>query len=179
MLKEVQNIITRINDILKDNNDFETLIEHNNTVITVHTRDEEPNVYHGYELFLLEKVVNKLGKELIFSIIKGDTQRFVITTDANYNLSSYINKMNKKLKNIKHDEIGTVFICEKLSPTSHAEFNVLTCYNDGTWKRYDLSKSELLYAAVFDLELECNESGVFWYKDLIEMNNKFYDELQN
>ncbi|AQW88903.1 hypothetical protein pEaSNUABM50_00376 [Erwinia phage pEa_SNUABM_50] len=178
MLKEVQDIIQRIADVLKDNNDFSTEIFDEGVGIQVISRNGPANNYHGYELYLMEEVVKSLGHTLDFKIIDGDEfKRFVVTTDANFNLQSYINSTNLKLRSLSTDELQVVYICEKLTDDSRGEFSILTAYTNGTWTRCDITKAELLYAAVNNLPIEANENGIYWYPKLIEMNGVFFDEL--
>lgn len=179
MLKEVQELISKIEDSLQGNPDFETVLSHNGTVITVYSRDAEPSVYHGYELHLLDIVVKHLGNELLFSVVQdGEQKRFMVTTEASYNLTSYINSTNLSLRSLQSDTINTVFLCEQLSSDGRGQFTVLTGYNTGVWSRYDLTKSELIYAAVFGLKIELNENGIYWYPELVEMNRGYCDELE-
>jgi hypothetical protein len=179
MLKEVQDIIHRIENHLAAYESFQTVIEEGGISIRVFDDNGESNVYHGYELYLLEQVVHALDCTLDLKVIKdGGAERFVVTTDANYNLMSYINSTNIKLRSFQDDEINTVYLCEKLADESHGNFSILTGYGIGTWSRCDITKSELLYAAVFDLPITQNDSGVFWYNELIEISNKFFDELE-
>ncbi len=182
MLKEVQDVITRIEAFLADKENFETVIEQDGLVIRVFPRDAEPSVYHGYELHLMEKVVQKLGHTLDFKLQKDDEgiERFIVTTEANFNLMSYIRSTNDILAAsiAQSDELSTVFLCEKLTEDSRGEFTILTGYSNGSWTRCDITKSELLYAATHDLVISQNENGVFWYEDLIAMNNSLFDELE-
>lgn len=179
MLTEVQDIIKRIEAFLTDNDNFETVIEDDYLTIRVFPRDGEPNIYHGYELFLMEKVVQKLGFTLDFKLDKSEGfERFLVTTDANFNLMSYINSTNQKLRSHQDDLINTIYLTEKLTDDSRGEFTILTGFTNGTWTRCDITKAELLFAAVYDLKITPDESGIFWYADLIEMNNKFFDEIE-
>lgn len=179
MLQEVQELIKKIEDSLNGNPDFETVVSHGGTVITVHPRNGEPTVYHGYELHLLDVVVKHLGNELLFSVIQdGDAKRFMVTTEASYNLTSYINSTNLSLRELQSDEINTVFLCEQVSSDGRGQFTLLTGYTTGVWSRYDLTKSELIYAAVFGLRTELNENGIYWYPELVEMNRSYCDELE-
>lgn len=179
MLKDVQEIIKRIEAFLTDNNNFETVVEDDYLAIRVFPRDGEPTQYHGYELFLMEQVVQKLGATLDFKLAKEDgIDRFLVTTDANFNLMSYIDSTNKMLRSHQDDIVNTVFLTEKLGEDSRGEFTILTGYTNGTWTRCDITKSELLYAAVNNLQITPAETGIFWYEELIKMNNAFFDEIE-
>lgn len=179
MLQEVQDVIKRIEAFLADNDNFETVIEDDYLAIRVFTRDGDPTIYHGYELFLMEKVVQKLGFTLDFKLNKSEGfERFMVTTEANYNLMSYINSTNLMLRSKQDDMINTVFLTEKLSENCRGEYTILTGFTNGTWTRYDITKAELLFAAVNELPISTGESGIFWYPDLIEMNNKYFDEIE-
>ncbi|SOK58657.1 hypothetical protein [Yersinia phage fHe-Yen9-04] len=178
MLTEVQKIIQRIADTLKDNENFNIEIVDEGVAIQVYSRSGQSTCYHGYELYLMEEVVKSLGSTLEYKIITDNGEEiFVVTTDANFNLQSYINSTNLKLRSFSTDTVNTVFIGEKLTDDSRGEFSILTGYTNGTWTRCDITKSELLYAAVNDLSIEPNESGIFWYPVLINMNGVFFDEL--
>lgn len=178
MLKEVKDIIQRIADVLKDNDNFSTEIFDEGVGIKVISKDGSTNNYHGYELYLMDEVIKSLNHTLDFEIITdGAVDRFMVTTDANYNLQSYINSTNLQLRSFSTDELQTVYICEKLTDDSRGEFCMLTAYTNGTWTRWDISKAELLYAAVNKLHIEANENGIYWYPKLIEMSGELFDEL--
>jgi hypothetical protein len=179
MLNEVQNVIKRIEAFLTDNDNFETVVEDEYLAIRVFPRDGEPAIYHGYELFLMEKVVESLGFTLDFKLAKEDgVDRFMVTTDANYNLMSYINSTNQQLRSHQDDLVNTVFLTEKLSEDGRGEFSILTGFTNGTWTRCDITKAELLFAAVNNLPISTGENGIFWYADLINLNNKLFDEIE-
>lgn len=182
MLKEVQDVIKRIEAFLAEKENFETVVEQDGLAIRVFPRDAEPSIYHGYELFLMEKVVQKLGHTLDFKLSKDDEgiERFIVTTEANFNLMSYIRSTNDILAAscAQSDELSTIFLCEKLTEDSRGEFTILTGYSNGTWTRCDITKAELLYAATHDLAITQNENGIFWYEDLIAMNNSLFDEIE-
>lgn len=183
MLKEVQDVIKRIEAFLADKDNFETVVEDNYLTIRVFPRNGEPSAYHGYELYLMEKVVATLGHTLDFKLSKDEegVERFLVTTEANFNLMSYIRKMNDELAEVcrNSDELCTVFVCEKLTEESRGEFTILTGYSNGTWTRCDITKAELLFAATHNIQISPNENGVFWYEDLIQMSNTLFDELEN
>jgi hypothetical protein len=179
MLTEVQEIINNIEAFLEGNDKFETVKEDHGVSIRVFDKSGESTVYHGYELYLMKEVVKALDCTLDFKVVKdGDQDRFVVTTDANYNLVSYINTVNTKLRYLQDDEINMVYLCEKLADDCRGDFSILTGYTIGTWTRCDITKAELLYAAVNELPITQSEGGVFWFADLIGMNNKFFDELE-
>lgn len=182
MLKEVQDVIKRIEAFLADKENFETVVEEDGLAIRIFPRDAESSVYHGYELFLMEKVVQKLDHTLDFKLTKDDegVEHFIVTTEANFNLMSYIRSTNEILATIsaRSDELSTVFLCEKLTEDSRGEFTILTGYSNGTWTRCDITKAELLFAATHDLQIRQNENGVFWFEDLIVMNNSLFDEME-
>lgn len=181
MLKEVQDLIKRIETFLEGNKNFETVVDEQHISIHVLSRDGESNIYHGYELYLMEKVVSKLNHTLDFKIIKDDgTERFVVTTDANYNIMSFVNSTNKLMKNVcsDSDDVCTVFLCEKITEDSRGEFSILTGFTHGSWTRCDITKAELLYAAVFNLSITLNEQGFYWFQELIDMSNAFFDEIE-
>jgi hypothetical protein len=179
MLKEVQDVIKRIEAFLADNDNFETVIEDDYLAIRVFARDGDPTIYHGYELFLMEKVVQKLGFTLDFKLDKSEGfERFLVTTEANFNLMSYINSTNQMLRSHQDDMINTVYLTEKLSEDSRGEFTILTGFTNGTWTRCDITKAELLFAAVNDLPISTGDTGIFWYADLIAMNNELFDEVE-
>lgn len=182
MLKEVQDIIKRIELFLANKDNFETVVEEGGLAISVFPRNAENTLYHGYELYLIEKVVQKLGSTLEFKFVKDDegVERFIVTTDANFNLESAINTINKSLRNsvMETDELSTVFICEKLTKESHGDYSILTGRMNGSWGRYDITKAEILYAVTHDLNISMDENGIFVYKDLIAMNNQLFDESE-
>jgi len=180
MFKEVQEVVKRIEAYLADNDNFETVVEDDYVAIRVFPRNGDPAIYHGYELHLLEQVFTKLGFTLDFKVIKDEGfDRFVVTTDATYNLMSYINKTNIALREHQDDVVLAVTLTEKLSEDCRGEYTILTALTNGTWTRCDITKAELLYAAVNDLPISVGETGVFWYPDLIEMNGKFFDEWES
>lgn len=179
MLQEVQDVIKRIEAFLADNDNFETVIEDDYLAIRVFARDGDPTIYHGYELYLMEKVVQKLGFTLDFKLDKSEgVDRFLVTTEANFNLMSYINSTNLMLRSHQDDMVNTVFLTEKLAEDCRGEFTILTGFTNGTWTRCDITKAELLFAAVNDLPITPGETGIFWYADLIAMNNAFFDEVE-
>lgn len=182
MLKEVQDVVKRIDAFLAEKENFETVIEEDGLAIRVFPRDAEPSIYHGYELFLMEQVVQKLGNTLDFKLQKDDEgiERFLVTTEANFNLMSYIRQTNEMLAAActQSDDLSTVFLCEKLTEDSRGEFTILTGYSNGTWTRCDITKAELLYAATHDLPITQNENGVFWYEELITFSHTLFDELE-
>ncbi len=178
MLSDVKNVITRIATFLKDNENFETVIDDDGLAINVYPRNGKPGSYHGYELYLIDSVVTKLGGELVLRVNEEEGEhQFTIGTDANYDLVSFVSATNIKLREFQSDEINTVYLTEKLCDTGRGEFAVLTGFTDGTWKRCDITKAELLYAAINDMQIARSDDGVFWFPELIEMNNKFFDEL--
>ena len=182
MLTEVKAIIAKIEEFLAPNENFETVIEDNGLAIRVFRNDNESSVYHGYELYLMEKVVQKLGHTLDFKLHKDEVglEYFMVTTDANFNLESYIKRTNDELLKVcvDSDELHTIYICEKLNENARGDFCILTGYSNGTWIRCDITKAELLFAATHQIQVSLNDEGVFWYKDLIEMSNTLFDELE-
>lgn len=179
MLEDVQNIIRKIKEVIDTRDDFSAEILEFGVSIKIKSEYSQDVVYHGYELHLMDLTTKKLGNSLDFKIIEdAGNPRFVITTDANFNLMSYINTKNNVLRNNQSDLICVVYISEKLSSDSVGDYSILTGYTNGTWKRYDMAKSEILYAAAHDLEIVQDENGSFWYPELIKINHLYFDELQ-
>ena len=183
MLKEVQDVIRRIEAFLERNENFETVVDESFLSIQVFPRNGEPTVYHGYELYLMEMVVLKLGNTLDFKLHKDEegVERFLVTTDANYNIMSAIRSINNALRDeiSGSDDLSTVFLCEQLTENSRGEFTILTGYSNGMWSRCDITKAEVLYAVTHNLPITRNDNGIFWFQDLIDMSNLLFDELES
>lgn len=179
MYQEVRAGIQYIVDFLEDrHNDFSYELSEKGTVIEVFPRNGDAVTYHGYDLYLLNLVTNKLNSKLEYKVVPFDGyNRFTIQTDAEYNLMSYINKTNHTLHKFEDDLVHSVYVCTQLTPESQP-YNILTALSNGNWLRYEFSQAELLYAAVNNLEIAQSETGAFVYPALIELNHKFYDELE-
>ena len=140
------------------------------------TGTDEVKVFHGYELALIELVAEKLGTKLEFSIKDGD---FFLSINTDYNLVQYCTRKNIDSRKFQDDAVCAVVITEALVDKTKGEYSVSTFFNTGNWIRWDLTRAELFYAAVFDLELKMAEEGYYVFPELIEMNNQYFDQLEN
>lgn len=177
MLTEIQELTNSIVEFLKDKEGFSTEVSKQGVQLIVKNPDSTEILYDGYELLLYKISIRKLGGDIKFNINNDNGKKiFAINTDVNFDINSKINEINHSFENFKHDKIRGVFVCTQLSENPNP-FSVLTMYKNGTWVRYDLTLSELLYAIVHDFKLELQDSG-FVYTKMRELNNSVKNEIK-
>lgn len=186
-VQEVQELIKSIEDFLSDKEDYETVLHHSGTVIQVFYKDFDPIAYHGYELVLFKRAFQQLGSDIEFKITESEGNKyFTINTSAIYNLESTIASFNKRLQTspevLNSDEICSVYLGNSLID-SQMEYSILTAKFDGTWMRYDITKSELLYALINKMQLTLSAGaggagGAFVFEDMINMHREYFSVLE-
>lgn len=177
MLKQIQELILQVEQFLSDKEGFSTEISHAGAVIDVTNPSGEKTQYDGYELLLYTLGIRKLGSDIKLNINSTEDGKevFAVNSDATYNLSEYILRENSKTL-VYPDEIHSVVMSVQTAGTPFP-YCVTTFTKKGTWLRYDLTLSELLYAAVHGIQLEHQEDGSFAFTKLRELSRKLQDEI--
>lgn len=177
MLSEVQELTAQIEDFLSDKPGFSTTKSHADAIITVRAPNGTEVQYDGYEVLLYSLASKKLGHGIQLNVNKIEGEEvFVLNSSAHYNLSEYVLKKNREVL-VYPEEIHSVTISAQVSDNP-CPYCVLTLLSTGTWRRHDLSKSELLYAAVFDLPIEEQEDGSFTFTKLRETMKLLRSEIE-
>ena len=177
MLKEIQKLTNSIVDFLKDKNGFSTEVSKQGVQLIVKNPNGTETLYDVYELLLYKLSANKLGGDIQLNINDSTEGKvFAINTNVNFDIHSKILEINNSFDDFKHDTIRGVFVSTQLSESTNP-FSVLTMYKNGTWVRYDLTLSELLYACVNGYKLQLNDSG-FVYNELRELCENVKKEMK-
>jgi hypothetical protein len=179
MLSKIQELIGQIETFLSDKKGFETQVKQSGAIINVVMPNGTSIQYDGYELLLYTLATRKLGSDIKLNINQdqnGD-DIFAINSGASYNIAEFVLKTNISTEILDND-VHSVVLCTQVA-NSDFPYSVCTFAKKGTWLRYDLTLSELLYAAVNGLKLEQQQDGAYAYTKLREYSKKLQDELQD
>lgn len=177
MLTKIQELIEQIESFLSDKKGFSTELLNAGAIISVTSPSGVSVQYDGYELLLYTLASRKLGSDIKLNI-NTDTEGnevFAVNTEATYNLPEYVYNLNNTNHGLPDGTLSVILS----SQTSGSDFPycVNTFFTKGTWLRYDLTMSELLYAAVHNLELEIQEDGSYAFSKLRENTRILQEEL--
>lgn len=177
MLSKIQELIKQIEEFLSDKEGFSTQIKHKGAIINVEMPNGTSIQYDGYELLLYTLATRKLGSDIKLNINKdsNNDEIFAINSGASYNIAEFVLKTNVNTTILDNDILSVVLSTQIAN--SDFPYCVTTFTKKGTWQRYDLTLSELLYAAVNGLELEQQEDGSYAYTKLREHSKKLQEEL--
>lgn len=177
MVKDIQQLISQIEEFLRDKEGFSTEVSNNKCVIKI-TNPGGPEVqYDGYELLLYTLGTRKLGSDIELNIHDTeDGKVFAINTEAKLDLRQYMTDVNAELCTIDDADVQSIVICDQTSEVPHP-YCVLTIFKNGNWLRQDLTMAEVLYAATHELTIE-KVDGAYVYPKLRELANRVISEVQ-
>ena len=126
----------------------------------------EKVIYDAWDFYLVSKVTEKLNSKLDYSIIneKGKT-RVAVTTKANYDLKKAISSFNTDMIQTKMPHILSVFLGENLNQNSK-EMCLCTMIPSGTYCSVEYTRTEVLFALVYNLPIELHKEGYYYFPSL-------------